>query len=159
MTLAAADWQCLLNLSRLAPEFLHLRARRVLLIGGKPEVIFDSIDTVYQLGTNYKGRLHPKDSVAPEILIPIQEKMRHKRTTPRCTDHEVNMCWAEWVAPHRFEQLACRTVIGNGIAHWHDGSESKGARVVSAKTASQVPFRLIFILNIVQLVGRGLPDL
>src|ERR1700744_2490672 len=52
-TLAAAAWQCLLNLSRLTPEFLHLRARRVLLIGGKPEVIFDSIDTVYQLGADY----------------------------------------------------------------------------------------------------------
>ncbi len=110
----------------LTMEFLELRSRRLSSIG-KPEVIFDRVDILYQPGTDYERWLDPENCIAPQILVPVQEEMRDKRAISRCTDHEVNMCRPERMAPHRREQLTGGTVIGNGIAHRHDGSESEGA--------------------------------
>src|SRR5258708_5922246 len=146
-----------LGLLTLTTEFLDLRSRRLSLIG-KAEVIFDRVDTLYLPGTDDERWLDPEYRITPQIFVPVQEEMRDKGAISRCTDHEVNMCRPERMAPHRREQLAGGTVIGNGITHRHDGSESEAARTVGAKATPQMPVRLIFILNIVQLIGRGLPD-
>jgi hypothetical protein len=68
-------------------------------------------------------------------------------------------CRPERMAAHRREQLAGGTVIGNGIAHRHDGWEAIGTGRVSTKAGSQVTAGLIFVLNVVELIGRGLPNL
>jgi hypothetical protein len=135
-----------------------LRSRRPSLIS-KSEAIFDRVDTLYQPGTDDERRLDPENCIARQILVPIQEEMRDKGAISGRADHEVNMCRPERMAAHRREQLAGGTVIGNGIAHRHDGSEAIGTGRVSTKAGSQVTAGLIFVLNVVELIGRGLPDL
>src|SRR5258705_6684013 len=135
------------KLSTLTMDFLDLRSRRLSFIG-KPEVIFDRLDILYQPGTDYERWLDPENCIAPQILVPVQEEMRDKRAISRCTDHEVNMCRPERMAPHRREQLTGGTVIGNGIAHRRDGSASESGWAVVAENPPHMPVRLIFILNI-----------
>jgi hypothetical protein len=146
------------KLPTLTAEFLDLRSRRLSLIG-KTEIIFDRVDAVHQPGTNDERWFDPEYRITPQIFIPIQEEMRDKGAISRRADHEVNMCRPERMAPHRREQLAGGTVIGNGIAHRHDGSEAIGTGRVSTKAGSQVTAGLIFVLNVVELIGRGLPNL
>src|SRR4029077_1695990 len=131
------------KLSTLKTEFFDLRSRRLLLIG-KSEVIFNRVDTLYQPGTDDERRLDPEYRITPQIFIPVQEEMRDKGAISGRADHEVNMCRPEWMAPHRREQLAGVTVIGNGIAHRHDGSEAIGTGCVSTKAGSQVTAGMIF---------------
>ena len=57
-------------------EFIDLRSRRLSLVG-KPEVIFDRVDTLYQPGTDYERWLDPENCIAPQILVPVQEEMRY----------------------------------------------------------------------------------
>ena len=56
------------------------------------------------------------------------------------------------------QELPGRTIGRNRIADRHDGAESESSGSVCPKAASQMTIRLIFILNIVELIGRGLPD-
>jgi hypothetical protein len=58
--------------------------------------------------------LDPENCTLSQILVPIQEEMHDKRPISRCADHEVDLCGPERMAPHRREQLAGGTVIGNG---------------------------------------------
>src|SRR5260370_17482606 len=111
-----------LKLSMLTTEFLELRSRRLSFIG-KPEVIFDRVDILYQPGTDYERWLDPENCIAPQILIPVQEEMCDKRAISRCTDHEVNMCRPERMAPHRRDQLAGGTVLAIVILHMPNSSK------------------------------------
>jgi hypothetical protein len=142
-----------LELSALTAKILELCPGRP-----QPEVIFDRVDAVHQPGTNNKRSLDPEYRIAAQIPVPIQEEMRDKGAISRRADHEVDMCRPKRMAPHRREQLPGGTIIGNRVAYRHDGSESKATGVVGAKTGPQMPLRLILILNIVELIGRGLPD-
>src|SRR5258708_21526174 len=62
------------KLSMLTTEFLELRSRRLSSIG-KPEVIFDRVDILYQPGTDYERWLDPENCIAPQILVPVQESL------------------------------------------------------------------------------------
>src|SRR5258705_6834147 len=141
------------KLSMLTTEFLELRSRRLSSIG-KPEAIFDRVDILYQPGTDYERWLDPENCIAPQILVPVQEEMRDKRAISRCTDHEVNMCRPERMAPHRREQLTGGTAIGNGVADKHDGSESEGGRAGARETNPHMPRPASFTLNIPPVIGR-----
>src|SRR5258708_35693440 len=121
------------KLSMLTTEFLELRSRRLSSIG-KPEAIFDRVDILYQPGTDYERWLDPENCIAPQILVPVQEEMRDKRAISRCTDHEVNMCRPERMAPHRREQLTGGTVLGNGITHSHSGPEAEAGPALAEQT-------------------------
>ena len=112
-----------------------------------------------EAGANDERRLDPEYRIASQISVPVKEEMRDKGAISWRADHEVNMCRPERVAPHCREQLSGRTIVRNRIAHWHDGSESEGASGVAAKAAPQMTAWLILVLNIVELIGRGLPDL
>src|SRR5258708_40087493 len=113
------------KLSMLTTEFLELRSRRLSSIG-KPEVIFDRVDILYQPGTDYERWLDPENCIAPQILVSVQEEMRDKHAISRCTDHEVDVCRPKRMAPHPREQLAGRTLLGNGPPHRRDGWEAVG---------------------------------
>src|SRR5882672_5533714 len=150
--------RCTRALRPLTAKFLDLGQRRLPFVS-KPEVIFDRINAIDQAGANDERSLNPEYRITSQIFVPVKEEMRNKGAISRRTNHEVNMCRPERVAPHCREQLAGRTIIRNRIAYGHDGSESEGAGGVAAKAAPQMTVRLIFVLNIVELIGRGLPDL
>ena len=65
-----------LGLLTLTTEFVDLRSHRLSLVG-KPEVIFDRVDTLYRPGTDYERWLDPENCIAPQILVPVQEEMRY----------------------------------------------------------------------------------
>src|SRR5258705_13096797 len=132
----------------LTTEFLELRSRRLSSIG-KPEAIFDPVDILYQPGTDYERWLDPENCIAPQILVPVQEEMRDKRAISRCTDHEVNMCRPERMAPHRREQLTGGTGLGEGVRPTPRGSGSAGGFAVRGKTTPPMSGRLSSILEIV----------
>src|SRR5438132_7826176 len=71
----------------------------------------------------------------------------------------MNMRGPEGMASHGRQQLTRRTVIRNWIADWQDGSESIGPRGVGPKAGPQMSLRLIFVLDVIQLVGSRLPNL
>src|SRR5260370_4734964 len=102
------------KVSMLTMEFLELRSRRLSSIG-KPEVIFDRVDILYQPGTDYERWLDPENCIAPQILVPVKEEMRDKRAISRCTDHEVNMSRPERMEPHHRHQLAGWPLHGDTV--------------------------------------------
>src|SRR6266404_1772036 len=75
------------------------------------------------------------------------------------TDHEMNVCRPERMSPHRRQQLAGGTVIGNWIADRHDSPESIATCRIGAETGPQVTLRLIAVLDVIQLIGSRLPNL
>src|SRR5260370_12578594 len=147
-----------LGLLTLTTEFLDLRSRRLSLIG-KAEVIFGRVDTLYLPGTDDERWLDPEYRITPQIFVPVQEEMRDKGAISRCTDHEVNMCRPERMAPHRREQLTGGTVIGSGIAHKHSGSELEEATAHGAETHPPNPTQLIFFLYISHITLLAPPNL
>jgi len=59
---------------------------------------------------------------------------------------------------HGRQQLAHGTVVGYRIADGEDGLESVEPCRIGSKTRPQVPFGLVLVLDVVQLIGRGLPN-
>ena len=88
------------TLKPLKAKLLDLRSRGLSRIG-KPEVIFDRIDALYQPGTNDERWLDSENRITPQILVPLEKEMCDKGAISRCADHEVNVCRPERVAPHR----------------------------------------------------------
>src|SRR6516162_6501247 len=87
------------RLSTLTTELFDLCARGLSFIG-EPKVIFDRVDTLYPPWTDDERWLDSENRIALQKFIPVQEEMRDKRAISRCTDHEVNMCRPERMAPH-----------------------------------------------------------
>src|SRR6266478_3386883 len=84
--------------------------------------------------------------------------MRHKSPVSGRTDHEVDVCWSEGMAPQSLQELACGPVTGNRIAHRQDRPELVLATLVGPEGGPKVPARLIMVLNVVKLVDRCLPN-
>src|SRR6476646_2185464 len=126
---------------------------------GKPESIFDGVDTPFQLGTNNERGLDPKNRIALQKFVAVEEQMSDEGAITRRADHEMNVCGSEWMSSHCREQLARGTVIRNWITDRHDGSESIGTCRIGAKARPQVTLWLIPVLDVIQLIGSSLPNL
>ena len=87
------------TLKPLKAKLLDLRSRGLSRIG-KPEVIFDRVDTLYQPGADDERWLDPEYRIAPQIFVTVQEEMRDKSAISRGADYEVNMCRPERMAAH-----------------------------------------------------------
>src|SRR5712671_6706547 len=68
---------------------------------GKSEIIFDGVDALFQLGTNNERCLDPKNRIALQKFIALEEQMGDEGAIARRADHEMNVGGTEWMPPHR----------------------------------------------------------
>src|SRR5450432_1475794 len=78
---------------------------------------------------------------------------------PGCADHEVHVCRAEGMPAKALQKLTRRSVVGDRVADREDGPELVLATLVSLERRPEMAAWLVFVLNVVQLVCRRLPDL
>jgi hypothetical protein len=69
------------------------------------------------------------------------------------------VCGPEGMSSHCREQLTRGTVIWNWITDRHDRSESIGPCNIRSEARPQVTLWLIPVLDVIQLIRRGLPNL
>src|SRR6266436_788873 len=103
----------------------------------KSEAIFDGVDAPFQLGTNNERCLDPKNRIALQKFIALEEQMGDEGAIARRADHEMNMRGSEGMASHCRQQLTRRTVIRNWIADRQDGLESVGSCGIGPKASPQ----------------------
>ena len=77
----------------------------------------------------------------------------------RRADHEMNVRGSIGMPSHCREQLTRGTVVWNWITDRHDRLESIGTCDIGPEARPQVTLWLIRILNVIQLIGSGLPNL
>src|SRR5882672_7814430 len=124
----------------------------------KTEMIFDGVGTRIQFGTNNQRALDAKDRVAFQVLIAFEEQMSDEGAKAGRTDHEMDVRGAKGMPSHSRQQLARGTVIRDRIADGQDGLESVETCRIGSKARPQVPLGLVLVLDVIQLIGRGLPD-